>query len=728
MNETYLMNRKISRAEQEIFADLAALCVSPGYVHALAYLCYRDNTMSYACEMTKADMVKQFNPSKLIRTEINTLIGLMVKAEIDWRLPTSQVMQEYLNTTERLLEELHVGMSGNMYEGLTPEAVSSGTFDPFGQGKAFREPIFYGGESAYSFQYLDLAARRYASDAPWLLKQRGFTIADSRTVAQAIDRVVEGHFVDVRKRMLKLHPDKWTMLPIYTVTVAEVAAQSRLAVELTERVLNAFTLPAGNRNSGFSALHEFNAISATPLLRMPTGEFVSLQSYALAEALYDTPFYWMLEDKAYGPTLAKNRCDFTESFTSERLGLVFGSERVYANVDIWETKSKKAGEIDVLVVWGNRAIVVQAKSKRLTLEARKGNDQALRDDFKKSVQDAYDQAIKCSQCLGEKRFTLTDVSGREVVLPYELKEIYVFCVVSDHYPALSFQARQFLSTATVPRIQPPLVMDVFTLDAMTEMLQSPLSFLSYVNRRANYADKILASQELTILAYHLEHNLWVDSGVSLLLVDDISAGLDVAMTVRRTGIAGAATPSGILTRLNKTTLLGRIIKEIEARPEPAIIEFGFFLLALSEDSVKDVSNAIDRLSALAKADGKHHDLTLGYGDCEAGLTVHCNNYPVSIATLRLQSYCKRRKYKEKACRWFGLCVDPSGPNVRFGVSLSYPWVQIDAMDEVTRDMQTSMPTEALKPLLQGKIIRKKIGPNDQCPCGSGRKYKKCCRP
>src|SRR5690606_23939725 len=152
---------------------------------------------------------------------------------------------------------------------------------------------------------------------------------------------------------------------------AEVAAKAGLAPELTERVLTAFTLPDGEHNSGFDALQDFNAICATPLLRMPSGEFLSLQSYALAEAIYDSPFYWMAQDRAYLPTLTKHRGDFTESFVAERLGLVFGRERVYANVDIWETKATKAGEIDVLVVWGDRAIVVQAKSKRLTLEARK---------------------------------------------------------------------------------------------------------------------------------------------------------------------------------------------------------------------------------------------------------------------------------------------------------------------------------------------------------------------
>jgi hypothetical protein len=618
-------------------------------------------------------------------------------------------------------------MSSAMFVGLTEEAVAAGSFDPFGWGEALREPIFYGGESAYNFQYLDLAARKYVADAPWLQARLGFAIDHARTVALAIERVHSDRFAENHERMSKLHPDQWTMLPNYVVTVADVAASAGLTLELTERVLIAFTLPADERNSGFGTLQDFNAVCATPLLRMPSGEFLSLQSYALAEALYDTPFYWMAQDKVYLPTLTKHRGDFAESFVAERLGLVFGRENVYANVDIYETKAARVGEIDVLVVWGDRAIVVQAKSKRLTLEARKGNDQIIRDDFKKSVQDAYDQAVRCAQCLGNERFTLRAADEHEIVLPYVLKEIYVFCVVSDHYPALSFQARQFLKTVTASRVQPPLVMDVFALDAMTEMLQTPLRFLSYVNRRANYADQVLASQELTILAYHLKQNLWINSDVDYMhLGDDFSAGLDIAMAVRRVGIAGAATPDGILTRFDGTTL-GRIVKEIEARPEPATIDLGFLLLELSEDTIKDTSRSIDRLAACARTDTEHHDLTLGFGAGDAGLTVHINNDPVSTAGSRLRSHCERRKYKEKAKRWFGLCMSPKGTNIRFGLSLSYPWAQSDAMDEMTRDMRPpqSVP-EAFAALLEGKSGRKKIGRNEPCPCGSGIKYKKCC--
>ncbi|AHB99124.1 hypothetical protein [Francisella orientalis] len=39
---------------------------------------------------------------------------------------------------------------------------------------------------------------------------------------------------------------------------------------------------------------------------------------------------------------------------------------------------------------------MQAKSKKLTLEARKGNDKLLADDFKKAIQDSYNQGYECA--------------------------------------------------------------------------------------------------------------------------------------------------------------------------------------------------------------------------------------------------------------------------------------------------------------------------------------------
>lgn len=720
-----MTEKKAIRSEQEVFADLAALCRRQGYVHAVAHLCFRDNVILYAGDMKEADMRKMFSPSRLIRTEINTLLGLMIKVEIDWSLPAPKTVQGYMDATEHLLEELHHCLSGKFWSGLTKEAVESG-FSPFERGEVLREPIFYSGEAAYNFQYLNLAVRKYAADAPWLEVNRGFNIDQASRVAKAIEELQADHFHSTRQCMLKQHPDEWTMLPLFSFTTDEIAVKANLATDVVERVLGAFERPSVERNEGFNALHDFNVITAMPLLRMPSGELLSLQSYSLAEAIYEAPFYWMAQDKPYLPMLTKNRGDFTESFVAERLGLVFGSEHVYLNIDVFETKAKKVSDIDVLVVWGNRVVIVQAKSKRLTLEARKGNDQVIRDDFKKAVQVAYDQGAACAKCILDKRYRLATPDGREVVLPQDIKEIYIFCVISDHYPALSFQARQFLQTENIDRVQTPLVMDVFAIDAMTEMLQSPIQFLSYVNRRANYAEQLLASQELTILGYHLTKNLWVEPEIGLMhLEDDFSARLDIAMAVRRDGLQGAATPDGVLTRFGKTTV-GRVVKEIEARPDPATIDLGFLLLAMSEQAVTEMSRAVDRVAARTRADGKVHDATFAFKEGH-GITFHCTDEPVHLAAPRLKSYCERRKYREKAKEWFGLCMSSKGPDVRFGVSLVFPWMQDENMDEQTKGMQAPVPADqALDALMRGRNRAKKVGRNAPCPCGSGRKFKKCC--
>ncbi len=308
-------------------------------------------------------------------------------------------------------------------------------------------------------------------------------------------------------------------MPGNAFSVQEVADYRHIDPAIVDRVLSAFAVPPGVHNEQFKALHDFNVANACPLIRMPDGTYLLFHIYSLVEALYEAPFYWMGADKAYVSTAMQNRGVFTEQFAVERLRQVFGAENVLANIDIYDSRDTKPAEIDVLVLFGNRALVLQAKSKRLTLEARRGNDLQIKDDFKKSIQDSSDQAYRCAKLIEEGKCFFKDAAGNAVTLPGSFKRIYVICLISDHYPALSLQARQFLKFAATDTISPPFVMDVFALDAMTEMLSSPLHFLSYVDRRTGYTDKLMASHELTILSYHLKRNLWVDDEHDMVMLD-----------------------------------------------------------------------------------------------------------------------------------------------------------------------------------------------------------------
>jgi len=702
------------RTEQEIFLDLTQLCLSPGYVHAVAFICFKDNIVRYANEITPEDLLSKYSWDRLIRTEMTTLVGLLLKAEINYELPPTNVVQTYIDDSYRLMEELHESMSRGIFDGLTVERVQEHKYNPFSEGNALREPIFYSGESAYSFQFRDFAVKKYTNDNVWLEQNKGFSIESARNVVLAFCIVQNQNLTNTQDRLKELPPSEWTFLPGFSVTTEQVAAQSGMSESLVRQVLEAFAVPEGERNGEFQSLHDFNIANATPLLRKDGDTFLLFEQYSLVQALYDSPFFWMGADPGYAPIAMQNRGRFTENFAKEKLEKVFGKDRVFPDVIIYESKATQVTDIDVLVLFGNRAIVLQAKSKRLTLEARKGNDGKLKDDFQKSVQDAYDQAFESAKCLTNPKFDLIGADREKLQSPKHLKEIYIFCVVSDFYPALTFQARQFLKHSETSLIRPPIVTDIFALDAMTEMLESPLQFLSYVNRRTNYSEKLYVPDELTALSYHLKCNLWLSDEYNFVrLWDDISCDLDAAMTVRRDNIPGKRTPDGILTKCAGTTL-EKILKDIESKPDGRTLDFGFTVLTFNEPTFRRLSDGIDQLAEMTLCDGKQHNFSIGCTPASTGVTVHCNLYPMREAADSLRTHCENRKYMQKADTWFGISIDPQDKTVRFGLELDSKWKKDAQKDQVTRDIFHRLARS------EGNI-----GRNDKCPCGSGLKYKKC---
>ena len=107
-----------------------------------------------------------------------------------------------------------------------------------------------------------------------------------------------------------------------------------------------------------------------------------------------------------------------------------------------------------------------------------------------------------------------------------------------------------------------------------------------------------------------------------------------------------------------------------------------------------------------------------------GFTIHCNDDPIEVAGPALQRHCHARKYTQRAQTWFGVCVRPNDQALRFGINLESPWEQDDTMDALTKSMGKPGKLTAL--LREAAKARTKVGRNDPCPCGSGKKYKKCC--
>lgn len=664
------------RPESEVFADLAALSKRPGYAHVIAYLCFQNNIVGFTDELTAEILHKQYSNERVMRSEIATLIGLLLQGEMDLTLPLAEVFQEFVNRSQELLEELHHCLAADMVR--TASLDAEGGVLGLGSGTALREPIFYGGESAYESQYRDFSVERYRADAPWLLANKGFSLEAAQQIVRAIDRIYIEKIGATYSDMMRREPDTWTTLPGHLLRVEEISTGSGVETEQVERFLRAFSF-AGT-NADFQSISDFNEANASPLIPVGDGEYLLFQPYTLWEALYESPFYWMLQDAEYRAQATKNRGAFTEAFSARRLRHVFGQQNVYQNVKLVAAKGVIAGEIDVLVTFGDCLIVLQAKSKRLTIEARRGNDGAIQDDFRRAIQQSYDQAYTCASHIAEGRCELVDANDAKLQLKVTPKEILLFCVVSDHYPALSFQTRQFLKYEATPAIRAPFVMDLFFLDAVTEMLETPLRLLSYVKQRIKYSKRLSVTHELTALSYHLKNNLWLEEEMHhVTFGEDIAVDLDLAMSVRRDGVPGARTPDGILTALVGTPL-GRIIEQVEQTQDPEMIEVGFAFLMLNGETCRSINHGLQRLAEMVQADGLTHDMSVGFHGTD-GLTLHCSTEADSIATVRLLGHCNVKKYAQRADSWTGLCLDPAF-TVRFGMTLKQRWAWSAEMDQL----------------------------------------------
>ena len=635
----------------------------------------------------------------------------MLKYPRNFEVQTDDVIEEYISKTDELLKELHESLWDR--DRIIKRMTSNPQDNPFMNGDSLREAIFYAGETAFRHQYLIFSAERYKPDNNWIFENKGFIIEHAVQIVAAIQCIT------LAKTNIMLRQQEYpeikslikNTIDCFVFTPEEIMEITEYNKEIIENFLSEFSISENECNSAFNEIGAFNLFNAKPIIKKDNVGYISFLEYSLAEAIYESPHYWMLSDRAYFNTANKNRCDFTESFCYRKFLPIFGSENIFQNVVIMKAK-KTAGEIDVLIVFGDRAIIIQAKSKKLTLESRKGNEAVLKKDFQQAIHDAYRQGESCAKLLLDPSVTLS-INGHPLNVSKKITEIFILCAISENYPALTWQSRIFLGDIKKNgAVFPPVIFDVFTIDVMTEFLSNPLLILSYLHRRAIYFNSIISSNEIAILSYHLKKNLWIDDKNTKMIIDDtISVDIDVAMEVRNGIVDGAAVPSGILTYL-QGTLLGKILDKISYTPKKEYIDVGYFLLSNSGSANLAINEKLTEIQNRYIKDKKPHNIVSYNNEASAGITFHINDRGEDFGKLQLARHCNEKINAFGARKWYGIHLSPN------------PLAVISCISMNSVGLLANEDTDVL---FQKCVIRQdKPSRNAKCPCGSGKKYKKCC--
>jgi hypothetical protein len=630
------------RPTSEIFADLRALALSDGALHEISAIIYRDWVVTVDVQEGRVtdDPEHRWSTSKLNKNELMLLLGLTVQSQSDRTFSVLVADDKFAARADQLLREFH----DRVLSDCAPEFdTKSEKFveRPEAIGLRAREAIYFGADSLYLHQFSGLSRLRYRDDATWLLQNAGLSIRPMIDIARFIVDRINGHMTDVghlrREGHRFTHGDFTNSLLISKADVRKKFGRK------ADAFFSKFATPVTGANAGFIDPFAINTVAIAPIIDMGEHLYVPNQ-YRLYEAIYESPFYWMMGDKSYRDTAAEHRGAFVEKTAAHIFRSVFGAPNVYENVSIRDGSKDIAGEIDVLVLYGEFVLVVQAKSKRVTLKARAGDTEALKEDFEGAIQSPYRQALECGQLI-RKGSECVSRDGKVVTSP-SLPRLFPVVVLSDPFPASTFLAGTMLERGNNIA---PVIWDLGVLDCVARVLPTPIEMLYYLKCRSEAFDKILSDSEYNFLGYHIKAKLALPDDYDWMMLDrDFAAVVDDYMIAADVGI-DAPRPLGILERLQIpiiSDLLGKL-----KNADPKIASVVIDLYDFSSSALEELSAQIVGLRKEIAATGKAIK-AFSIPTANGGLTYAVTRKRDANAARAAEAIGAKHKYDTKSDRWY----------------------------------------------------------------------------
>ncbi len=767
------------RNTNDVLDDIKKLVNTPGYIYPLLLIIFEDFHIN-------PEKLHEINyRERLNMNEASLLIGFLVQNSIDLTIPLSfEFVFEAKKKTYSLMKELHGTFHNSFIDNLKHEMESGekpkSFQDFFSQSDMLLEPIFYAGTGVYDFQYLDFLSKKYEYDEEWLRVNRGFIFSEAITIfkeiksiqqekSQKVNLYVARNLDEVKKEARKSYKGKNFETDFQQMAdMAQLHQYAELFFDDSIRGLDIdseefrnashkafyknlidlfcikksklekmnggssfidnFSIKSGDPLcSRFTGIGAYNASSSHPLIELDEERFLLPMSFILSEAIYEAPFYWMYGDSAYRDISATNRGNAGENIVFQFLEKVF-QNKAYRRVLVKTGKNHIETDIDILCVLGSKALCVQVKSKKLTELSRKGNIEALQRDFQGAVQDAYEQAWIAREKILDKSSSFFDENGDEIILSEGIDEVYMLAVTTENYPSLTHQSSTLLKLKNNSPY--PLAFTIFDLEMVTHYLNDPYDLLYYIRQRINLINYFRGDEEISFLSHHLTHKLWKDPESDFCLLDQSFAqAIDRNYYPLKAGLLVSDEGDTIKTRW-KDEKFNVLCRQLKTIAEDKVTDIIFHLYDLSGNARTQLVSLMQDRKRKTWEDNQFHSVSIPPDESfedRFGITYFSSETnSLEEVEKRLFVLSSLRKYKSKANTWLGLGSIKNSKAPFDLVLYDYkPWEYDVSLEESSKHLPDLVRTSYIN-LNNSSKTRKKVGRNEKCPCGSGKKYKKCC--
>jgi hypothetical protein len=333
-------------------------------------------------------------------------------------------------------------------------------------------------------------------------------------------------------------------------------------------------------------------------------------------------------------------------------------------------------EADTLVVYGEFVVVVQAKSKRITVKAKAGDIDALKIDFDGAVQAPYRQALHFLSALEDGCQCLTS-NGHPISIP-KVKRAFPLVVLSDPFPGITF-----LSGRLLQKIEQgaPAIWDIGVLDCVTQLLPTPVDFLFYLKSRSGVFDHIHSDSEYNFLGYHLQGKLARAPEFDFMMIDrDFATVVDDYMIAMEVG-AKVSRPTGILDRID-IPIIGDLLRALKAAP-PDLVSIVIDLYDFSSRALEDLGGHISTLREEVKSGKPFKSFSIPTET--GGITYVVARRDDDQTRLAAKAIAEKYKYDNKRDRWYVIMDSIETPDpVDAVLRLVRKWCSDDRLSENSR--------------------------------------------
>ncbi len=272
---------------------------------------------------------------------------------------------------------------------------------------------------------------------------------------------------------------------------------------LPQILIDLLAIAPGQILEGFKYPHEENPLEFKTFLALPNGSFVFLDpanAYRIIAKIAERQIMAMdsLRDR-----YLKKRDKLTEAFVAGKLRTIFTQAEIYQNYYL----EKGSHEKDILVAYGDTLVLFECKNFRVRTFAGGGDDLVkYENDFEKSVQYAYDQALEVKQrILANDRTIFYDEKGREwfTMERSRVKRIFIVCITITPRGFFGTDLSYQLSKSDSEPY--PVSINLFDFETIAQHLDTPDQFLRYLAAREPLHGKVRTGDELNFAGYFLKY-------------------------------------------------------------------------------------------------------------------------------------------------------------------------------------------------------------------------------